>query len=263
MLRFLFPPSLGRARASARAELLQGALAEAFGDSVEVDVALDYRDLEERALAGEAELVWAPSGVCARIEAGARAVFKAVRGASATYRAALVARAGAGVNLGTLEGLRAAWVDPLSVGGYLLIRAHLTALGMDPDTTFSSQRFVGSHPSVVAAIMHGDADVGAVTVPRVDEASVREAIGVYVGQFATQLDVVTISDEAPTDALVLTRKLPPADARRIEALIAADGMDVRPPACLLDVMQAETLVRARRGEYEGVLRLVRSATYRR
>jgi phosphonate transport system substrate-binding protein len=259
MLKFLFPPSLGRARASARAEFLQGELAEALGDEVAVEVARDYGDLEERALAGEADIVWAPSGVCARIEPGARSVFKVVRGASATYRAALVARAGSGVSLATLAGLNAAWVDPLSVGGYLLIRAHLTARGIDPDTTFKSQRFVGSHPAVVAAIVHGDVDVGAVTVPRIDEASVREAIGIYVGDVAERIEAVTISDEAPTDALVLTRRLTPVDARRIEALLAPEGMDVRPPECLLDVMQAETLVRARPGEYQGVLRLVRTS----
>ena len=259
MLRFLFPPSLGRARASARAEFLQGALSDALGDHVAIDVAHDYRDLEERALDGEADLVWAPSGVCARIEGASRAVFKAVRGLSSTYRAALVARAGAGVSLANLPGKSAAWVDPLSVGGYLLVRSHLAALGLDPDRVFSSQRFVGSHPGVVAAIVHGDADVGAVTVPRLDEASVREAIGIYVGDVASKIEVVTISDEAPTDAIVLTRHMAPADARRIEALLAPDGIDVRPPPCLLDVMQAETLVRARHGEYVGVARLIRNA----
>ena len=260
MLRFLFPPSLGRARASARAEFLQGALSEALGDEIEIDVAADYHALEARALAGEAEIVWAPSGVCARIEAGARAVYKVVRGGSATYRAALVARAGSGISLANLEGKKAAWVDPLSVGGYLLIRAHLVARGIEPDTTFAEQRFVGSHPAVVAAIVHGDADVGAVTVPRIDEASVREAIGIYVGTVAGRIEVITISDEAPTDAIVLTRKLGAADARRIEALLAPEGIDVRPPTCLLDVMQAQTLVRARPGEYQEVLRLVRFAT---
>jgi phosphonate transport system substrate-binding protein len=259
MLSFLFPPSLGRARASARAEFLQSSFASAFDEAIRVDVAHDYRELEERALSGEADVVWAPSGVCARIEGSARAVFKAVRGMSATYRAALVARYGAGVTLANLGGRGAAWVDPLSVGGYLLVRSHLAALGIDPDRTFASQRFVGSHPAVVAAIVRGDADVGAVTVPRRDEASVREAIQLYVGDVASRIEVVTISDEAPTDAIVITRHMPAVDARRMEALLAPSGIDARPPPWLLDVMQAETLVRARPGEYQGVMRLVRSA----
>jgi ABC-type phosphate/phosphonate transport system substrate-binding protein len=264
MLSFLFPPSLGRARASARAEFLQSALSNAFGEPIHVDVSHDYRDLEERALSGEADMVWAPAGVCARIEGAARAVFKAVRGMSSTYRAALVARTGSGVTLAALERKTAAWVDPLSVGGYLLVRSHLTSLGIDPDRTFREQRFVGSHPAVVAAIIHGEVDVGAVTVPRMDEASVREAIRIYVGDVASRIEVVTISDEAPTDAIVITRHMPTYDAKRMESMLAPNGMDVRPPACLLDVMQAETLLRARPGEYMGVLRMIRgSPLYRK
>ena len=81
-LRFLFPPSLGKAKASARAEILEVQLSAALNREVAVDVAKDYKDLESRALGAEADIVWAPSGVCARIEAGARAVFKVVRGGS-------------------------------------------------------------------------------------------------------------------------------------------------------------------------------------
>ena len=162
------------------------------------------------------------------------------------------------MSLGSLEGLRAAWVDPLSVGGYLLIRDHLVSLAIDPDATFSSQTFVGSHPAVIDALVHGDADVGAVTVPRVDEASVREAIGLYAGDTTKMIEAVTISDDAPTDAVVLTHRLSRPDARALEAVLAPSGIDARPPACLLYVMEAETLVRARPGEYESVLRLIRT-----
>lgn len=259
-LRFLFPPSLGRAKASARAELLEPALSEALNRRVEVDIARDYRDLEARALAAEADLVWAPSGVCARLEPGARGVFKVVRGASATYRAALVARAGSRTTLATLAGRRAAWVDPLSVGGYLLVRAHLLQLAIDPDRTFASQTFVGSHPAVIAALASGVADVGAVTVPRLDEASVRDAIATYAGDVAKLIEVVTISDEAPTDAIVLTSRLSRADARALREVLSPIGMGSRPPTCLLTVMEADALVPARPGEYERVLRLLRSAS---
>src|SRR5262249_47536559 len=161
-----------------------------------------------------------------------------VRGASSTYRAALVARAGRDISLSSLSGLRAAWVDPRSVGGYLLIREHLLLRGIDPDDTFSEQTFVGSHPAVVAAILHGEAAVGAVTVPRLDEASAREAIAQYVGQTASRIAMISFSDEAPTDALVLTRRLGAVRARELAAALAPTGMDVRPPAALLAVMQA-------------------------
>jgi phosphonate transport system substrate-binding protein len=259
VLRFLFPPSLGRAKAAARAELLAPALTLALGEPVEIIMATDYLDLEERALAGSAEIVWAPAGVCARIAHTSRAIYKVVRGGSSTYRAALVARAGGGVSLASTSSLRAAWVDRRSVGGYLLIRAHLIARGIDPELAFKEQRFVGSHPAVIEAILHGEADVGAVTVPRPDETSAREAIASYVGPSASRLELVTITDEAPTDAIVLTRVLSSARAAGISNAIIPTGLDLRPLPALLGVMQADTLVLARPGEYDSVLRLVRDA----
>jgi phosphonate transport system substrate-binding protein len=257
-LVFLFPPSLGHAKATARAEVLARSLAEVVGEEVQVEVSRDYTELEIRALAGDADVVWAPSGVCARIEPSARGVYKVVRGASATYRSALVARAGCNVALSAMQGLRAAWVDPRSVGGYLLVREHLLARGIDPDATFASQAFVGSHPAVIAALLHGDADVGAVTVPRLDEASARDAIAPFVGAVAaSRVTFLTISDEAPTDALVLMRRLGATRARELAAVLAPSGMDLRPPGALLTVMQADTLVPARPGEYKRVLALLR------
>jgi ABC-type phosphate/phosphonate transport system substrate-binding protein len=259
VLRFLFPPSLGRAKAAARAELLAPALTLALGEPVEIVMATDYLDLEERALSGSAEIVWAPAGVCARIAHTARAIFKVVRGGSSTYRGALVARGGAGISLANGMRLRAAWVDRRSVGGYLLIRAHLLARGSNPDVVFAEQRFVGSHPAVIEAILHGEADVGAVTVPSPDEKSAREAIASYVGPSANRLELVTITDEAPTDAMVLTRALTTARAAEISASLVPSGLDLRPLPALLGVMQADTLIRARPGEYDAVLRLVRES----
>jgi phosphonate transport system substrate-binding protein len=259
VLRFLFPPSLGRAKAAARAELLAPALTLALGEPVEIVMATDYLDLEDRALAGSAEMVWAPAGVCARIAHTARAIYKVVRGGSSTYRAALVARSGAGISLSNVSPLRAAWVDRRSVGGYLLMRAHLLARGVNPDVAFAEQRFVGSHPAVIEAILHGESDVGAVTVPRPDETSAREAIASYVGPSANRLELITITDEAPTDAIVLTRVLSSARAAGIAAALVPSGLDLRPLPALLGVMQADTLVIARPGEYDGVLRLVRDA----
>jgi phosphonate transport system substrate-binding protein len=256
-LRVLFPPSLGKAKASARAEVLEPLLSAAWGAPVEVSLARDYADLEARAVRKEADVIWAPSGVCALLEGRARAIFKVVRGGSSTYRAALVTRKSHPLTLDDLKGKSAAWVDPLSVGGYLLLVGFLRARGLEPDRTFSSQRFSGSHPGVLQAILHGEADVGAVTVPKTDEASLREVLQTYAGGNAERISVIAVTDEAPTDALVLTDRLSTKEAVRLSSLLAPPGLG---KGCtpLLSVLEADALVPARDGEYGSVLRLIRA-----
>ena len=59
-LRFLLPPSVGPARALARAELLDQSLRADLAEPIEVEVARNYADLAERAERGDAHLVWMP-----------------------------------------------------------------------------------------------------------------------------------------------------------------------------------------------------------
>ena len=124
-LHVLFPPSLGRPKATARAELLEKALTNELGVPVTIRVTDDYRDLEKRALGAEAHLVWAPAGVCARIDTYARAFYKAVRQGVATYRSAIIVRIDEQAKVEELRGARAAWVDRYSLGGYLLAADYL------------------------------------------------------------------------------------------------------------------------------------------
>src|SRR5690606_8737789 len=109
-------------------------------------------------------LVWAPAALCARLTDAPHAIYKIVRGGLASYRSALVSRQGSHVTLERLSGKHAAWVDPLSLGGYLLVAHHLRERGIEPDTTFASQRFLGSHPAALAEVLEGRADVAAVSV---------------------------------------------------------------------------------------------------
>src|SRR5262249_53219424 len=60
-----------------------------------------------------------------------------------------------------LEGLRAAWVDHESAGGYLVIRGALRAAGVDPDRAFTEQSFLRTHDAVARAVLERRVDVGA------------------------------------------------------------------------------------------------------
>ncbi len=249
----LVPPSLGAARASARAELLESSLAGELGIDVRVHVAKDYSELQRDALANAAELVWAPSAVIAQLDE-VRALLRAVRGGVGRYHSALVARADKKVNVGALRGLKAAWVDPLSAGGYLLPLAWLRGQGIEPNLVFDRQDFLGSHRAVIDAVLDGHCDVAAVSTPSKDEEALKRALSFYAGGAADRLRVIGVSDSAPTDALIVTTKLEPAAAERVVQKLAP--IRGRTPSFLLTAMEAERLERAPLEEYKEIRSLL-------
>jgi phosphonate transport system substrate-binding protein len=258
LLRVLFPPSLGKAKASARAELVSNALASELDAEVSIEVAASYGELEKRALASEAHVVWAPTSVCARLEPTARAIYKVVRHGLSTYRSALVGRREARLTVERLAGTRAAWVDPLSFGGYVLVADHLRRRGLEPDRVFSSQTFYGSHPAALQAVADDKADVAAMTVSGIGEVDVEAALAMHAGRYAPILSLVTLTDEVPTDAIVLTNKLPQARADVVSERLFGGGVRrSRPPTFLLAAMEADAFVRASPNEYAPVLRMLK------
>jgi ABC-type phosphate/phosphonate transport system substrate-binding protein len=263
-LTFLLPPSLGKAKTAARAEILTQSLSAELGEAATVIVPVDYLELEARALDGSAQIFWGPAAVCARVEASARAIFKVVRNGHAAYRSVLIVRKRArkedDLTVGRLAGLRVAWVDRLSIGGYLLAADLLARRGLEPDKAFASQTFCGSHPAAATAVLMGTADVAAVTTTGADEASIRTALQMYIGPAASKLAAIAVTDESPTDGVVLSAKLSAADAQRITAKLFPEGRGHRSPSFLRTAMDAEGFVKARPGEYQPLLRLMRPTT---
>ena len=251
----LVPPSLGAARASARAELLESSLTNELATEVRVRVAHDYGELQRDTLAGAAELVWAPSAVIAQLD-DARAILRAVRGGHGHYHSALIALGRRKLTLSTLNRARAAWVDPLSAGGYLLPLAWLRGQGIEPNLVFDRQDFLGSHRAVVDAVLEGDYDVCAVSTPSREPDALQKCLAFYAGAAAHQLTVLGVSDAAPTDALVLTTKLEPATAERIANKLIPPPTKGRTPSFLLTAMEAERLERGSLDEYRAIRSLL-------
>lgn len=249
----LVPPSLGAARASARAEMLESSLAGELGVEVQVRVATDYGELQRETLAGTSELVWAPSAVIAQLDE-VRALLRAVRSGLGRYHSALVARADKNVRVESMRGLRAAWVDPLSAGGYLLPLAWLRGQGIEPNLVFDRQDFLGSHRAVVDAVLDGKYDVAAVSTPSRDPDVLQRSLEFYAGSAATRLSVIGVSDSAPTDALVITTKLDVQAADSVVQKLAP--IRGRTPAFLLTAMEAERLERAPLDEYKEIRSLL-------
>lgn len=140
-LHLALPPSLTAAQSLA----LERYLGERLG-AVKVAPAESYESLFKDVRSGRTHAAWAPPFLCARLESqGQRVLVWGLRKGRATYRSALVARAGAGLTLTTLKGTAVAWVDTDSTGGYLLAVAMLKSRGLEPARLFRSQSYVGTY----------------------------------------------------------------------------------------------------------------------
>ena len=256
-LRLLFAPSIGTARAQARAELLESSLGSELGEPVAIEICERYAALEGQALHTGAELVWAPPAVVSKAESLARAVYKCVRSGRSTYRSALVMRKGETLDVASARSLRAIWVDRMSIGGHLLAMSWLRAQGADLETLFSQQTFAGSYPDALREVIYEKADITAVGVHHDDPTHIAEAIGRFAGRVqAERLAHVAVTGETPTDALVLTEALPADKAERLGHRLVPEDPKDRAPQGLCLALEVDGFERAKPGEYQAVRQLV-------
>ncbi len=138
-----------------------GALANA---ELAVYEAASYEDLAKAIVRGDVDFAWLPPLAFVALERRgiAVALVSAQRGGETAFHSAIiVARSSAIHEPEDLAGARAAWVDPYSASGYVVPRAGLAAIGIDPRVAFAEQRFYLSHEAVVRAVVGGRADFGA------------------------------------------------------------------------------------------------------
>jgi phosphonate transport system substrate-binding protein len=147
-----------------RAEALTGALSQALGRAVSLHQASDYRGLVGALEQGLIQLAWVPP--IAAMDALRNDTIKplavALRSGMASYASALFSRAGGPIKaVADLRGVRAAWVDRQSAGGYVYVRAALRKQGHSLVDAFREELFLRSHEEVARAVLDGRADVGA------------------------------------------------------------------------------------------------------
>lgn len=251
-LTLLFPPSLGQIRAHARAEVLSQSLGSRLGRPVEVVVAPSYQTLEDRVLACDVDLAWAPPTICALVEPSARAIFKVVRRGLSSYYGALVCRAGEPPAFAD-GGLRAAWVDPLASAGHLLPLDYLRGEGLDPDAVFAAQEFLGSYQAALLAVLSGKADVTAIYCREPSNEAAARSLEENVGASAVHLCPVAFTKDAPSDGLIATDRVTEPIIDRLER--AVDGS--LGPTLLLELFDADRLERSGPGDYAALRRALR------
>lgn len=237
---------------------LCGELSRALGREVEPRVSPSYDALEREVAGGAAHVVWAPPLVAIHLEAAGAGSIElcCTRGGEAAYHAAIfTAHASHVESLADLQGCHVAWVDRHSSAGYLVPRMRLVTAGLDPDTLFGRESFLGTHERVACAVLEGQADVGA-TYVSLDPRSRRPASAGWLeaGAGINGAFILATAGPIPSDAIVLSRRLP-AD------LVAAIVEQVKAlPATVPDVvgglLRADGFAPPRADHFEALRALV-------
>jgi len=215
------------------------ALGEATGMRVSPRGVASYGRLIERIQEGDVDLVWLPPIPALRATAEARVtpIALPIRDGESSYRAALFCRHEAPYQ--KVEDLRevgAAWVDPHSAAGHLIIRAHLEREGFDLTELFGRDLFVGAHAAVADAVVQGRAEVGA-TYAYFEGERVRRA-----GWGSASVRVLSHAGPIPNDIIAARQGLSSSLVRLVQsalvdvhnqqlrnaarALLNADGFEV-------------------------------------
>ena len=244
VFRFGLPISLPVAPAPGATGRLTRVLSGVVGRQVSVVVFPEYDALTEALRRGEVDAAWAPPLVAARAEAlGARVMVRPLRRGSVRSRSALLVRTDSSLQLETLGGSTAAWVDRSSLAGHLLPLAWLRERGLEPGRLFGQQLFLGTYQACVEALLGGEADVAALFAPP-EGHDLRQAVDDVAPGRGPDVRVLACTMPALHDAWVVAPHVPLPEALRIERGLLSVREAPEGTALLRDVVRAERLERA-------------------
>jgi ABC-type phosphate/phosphonate transport system substrate-binding protein len=242
--RLGLPASLPVAPAPGAAGRLTRVLSGIVGRHVSLVVFPEYDALTEAIRRGEVDAAWAPPLVVARAEAvGARVLVRPLRRGSVRSRSALLVRADSSLQLETLGGSTAAWVDRASLAGHLLPFGWLRERGLEPARLFGQQLFLGSYQACVEALLDGEADVAALFAPP-EGHDLRQAVEEVAPGHGAAVRVLACTMPALHDAWLVAPQVPVPEALRLERGLLAIREAPEGTALLRDVLRADRLERA-------------------
>jgi phosphonate transport system substrate-binding protein len=166
-------------------------------------------------------------------------VARGIRRGSASYRAAIVARADAGISLYGLAGRTAAWVDKESAGGYLLALSLLRAKGLDPSRLFFSQAFAGSYRAALEQVLARRADVTSLFGGTADDGALVLGAEEVLPGSGKELSVLAWSDEIPNDGVLVAPEADPEAAFALEQSLLTMELEDDGPQLLQDVFSVD------------------------
>src|SRR5262249_39298370 len=187
---------------------------------------------------------WAPPRVRARAEArGPRVLARSVRRGSVRSRSAMLVRADSPLQLETLAGTTAAWVDRASLAGHLLALGWLRERGVDPTTLFAQQLFLGSYRLALDAVLAGEAEVMSIFAPPEGHDVSLSVQEVAPGR-ERDVRVLACTGSVLHDAWVVAGHVALPEALRLERGLVTAREIPEGTALLRDVGRADRLERA-------------------
>ncbi len=214
-LKFGFTPVLGEAEMRAEFEPLMTYLSDVLARKVGLYIAKDYGDLRTQMESGAVDVgSFSPFAyVDAQRGGKIRIIAQSILDRSATYRGLIIARKDSGVRtVGDLEGKRFAFVDPKSASGYVYPRAMLVEKGVTPERYFKETIFAGGHDKVIAAVLDGRVDAGAIYDGALGVAKAK-------GVATDVLVVLSSTDPIPHDAIAVRLGLDDTLVRKLQAAL--------------------------------------------
>lgn len=200
------PRPLSAETASSDARALEGYFSSALRRKVEAKTFDNYEQLSAALAKGEIDLAWITplSYVNASKSSSIFPIAKALRH-GLYYRSVFFTAADSkATKLSELKGRRVAWVDQGSAAGYLFARGMLLQAGLKPATFFGSEKFYGDHKSVCAAVLGGEADVGATFANGADPLEtlkVGGCIETHGAVAGAKVKAIAVSDRIPNEVV--------------------------------------------------------------
>jgi phosphonate transport system substrate-binding protein len=187
-------------------------LSRALGRPVNPSVLASSDALRVEVEAGRAQIAWAPPLVAIELEdAGLVSVdVCCARGGQIDYHAAIFTQHASTIEkLADLKGRHVAWVDKHSSAGYMLPRTRMSEEGLDVDTLFAKESFLGTHARVACAVLDGEADVGA-TYLSLDPVTKRPVSAGWLegGAGINGAFIVATVGPIPSDTIVFAKSIP-------------------------------------------------------
>ena len=195
------------------------------------------------------------SYVKAERKGGARVLLKSVRGADPFYYGAIVVRRDSGIRtIRDLKGKRMGWAYPSSTAGFMFTKAAMHAQGIEAESYFASNTFIGGYDEIVKSVLHGRIDAGAVFAN--DTENRRGAWTQYLGpRDSRKLKAIFYTKPIPGDTITGARSFIEANPKitneTLRRLLEM-GDDPDGKKLLYDLYQVDYLVDAESGDYESV-----------
>ncbi len=210
------PIAAGAARQALR-DRAREVLSRALDEEITLEASPNYVELA-KTMDGSADIVWLPPALCVRaLDRGMTLLLASVRDAGTQYHGALFVPASSlRYRPEDLDGLRVAWVDADSCGGYLFPRAALAERGFDPKKHFKEEKMLGSHGAVVRAVDAGEVDCGATYLNSMLDGSTQAG---WTREGKTAMRAVLVSRPIPADALCAAPSLSAERRERIASVL--------------------------------------------